>query len=178
MGNWYANIALKGPSQTDVLGALREWNRTALVSAPTRGFVVVYDRACRAMDGDDSERLAARLTSRFGCVAVIALNADDDVLWLCAYDRGKRAAEYDSSTPSRSGAAALCRALGWPLVTPVLWVVLQGPMIFEVLRHRAVCRLLGMPGYLCTCGYPEDDDGTLIDSDLFRSTYDDPDAGP
>ena len=63
MGNWYANIALRGPSQADALAALREMRRTAFVSEPARGCVFVYDRECSKMDGDDSERLAAKLSA-------------------------------------------------------------------------------------------------------------------
>jgi hypothetical protein len=173
MGNWYANIALRGPSQADVLTALREDRRTAFVSSPSRGCVVIYDSICRKMDGDDSERLAAKLTARFGCTALIALNADDDVLWLCVYREGKKVVEYDSSTPARHGASGLCHAFGCITSTPFLWLLLQSPFIFEVWRHLAVCKVLGVPGDLCTYGYPGEDDGTLIDyvpKGMFEST--------
>jgi len=181
MGNWYANITVSGPSQADVLAVLREWRRTAFVSVLSRGHVVIYDRDCRRMDGDDSERLAAKLTAHFACTALIALNADDDVLWLCAYDRGERVVEYDSSTPARNGAIGLCRAMGRPLLTPILWLVLQGPFIFAVFRHMTVCRVFGLPADLCTHGYPGEDDGTLIDDvlpDLFQATRDRSADGP
>src|SRR5207302_1610559 len=173
MGNWYANIALRGPSQTDVLAALREWRLTAFASVQARDYVVVYDRECRKMDGDDSERLATKLTKRFLCPGLIALNADDDVLWLCLYDRGQRVLEYESSSPSRAGARGLCRALGRPYAIPLLWFVLQGPFVFEVWRHMLVCRILGLPMDLCIGGYPGEDDGTLspyVPADTFKST--------
>lgn len=176
MGNWYANIALRGPSQADTLDALREWRNTAFVSYRSRGYVVIYDEQCRKMDGDDSERLASKLTTRFDCSALIALNADDDVLWLCAYSRGNRTAEYDSSTPARTGARDLCRASGRTMYLPALWCVLQGPFLFAIWRHMAACSVLALPTQLCTIGYPGGDDGRLlghIPDGLFHATRED-----
>jgi hypothetical protein len=176
MGNWYANISLKCVNQMSVVERLREYRRRAFVSQAYGQYVVIYDSECRRMDGDDSERLAARLTADFQCTAVIALNADDDELWLCVYTNGERIGEYLSSTPSREGASMVARACGRAILTPALWLVLQGPFIFEVFRHLAVCRLLGLPGSICTYGYPGDDEGELdpaVPSGLFVASHHD-----
>ncbi len=175
MGNWYANISVYGVSQVQVLDALREWKRTAFVSTPKRGYVVVYDEDCRRMDGDDSEALAARITERFGCIALIALNADDDVLWLCLYDNGRRIVEYQSDQPTSGAASQLARGMGSTIYTPALWVVIQGKFLFEVWRHLAICKVLGLPSRLCTLGYPAERDGTLspdVPPGMFASTHD------
>ncbi len=175
MGNWYANITLLGPTQDQTLTALRALRRRAFTAQLTPAHVVVYDYACSYMDGDDSERLAAALSERFTCPALIALNADDDVLWLCLYKSGHRVGEYDSSTPARSGASMLARGLGRPFLTPLLGFVLQMPCVFEFLRHMAVCKVLGLPGDLCTTTYPADDWGELdpsLSAEIFRSSHD------
>ncbi len=128
------------------------------------------------MDGDDSERLAAGLTTRFQTTALIALNADDDVLWLCVYANGNNMGEYDSSTPARAGAAAISRNLGGRarILMPILWLILQSPFfVFEVFRHIAACKVLGLPSDICTFGYPAEDDGTLVEyvpPGMFEST--------
>lgn len=176
VGNWYANISMWGVTQDDVLGALRELGRTAFVSPKKRGYVVIYDSSCRRMDGDDSEALASELTRRFNTVALIALNADDDELWLCAYRSGEKVGEFLSSSPSRSGALAICRVFNRSPSIPIIWVVLNGPFLFEVWRHMALCKLLGLPEKECMYGYPGEDDGRLIwepDPLGFRGTRDD-----
>ncbi|MGH7243157.1 MAG: hypothetical protein ACREJD_07055 [Phycisphaerales bacterium] len=128
---------------------------------------------CRKMDGDDSERLAAAMTSQFGCRAIIALNADDDVLWLCGYDRGERIGEYDSSTPQRSGAGHIAGVAGRSFATPILWIIFQMPFVFELFRHLAACKVLGLPGDICTYGYPGDDEDRIlpgVPEGLFQAT--------
>lgn len=152
---------------------MREWERTAFVSTRKRGYVVVYDEVCRRMDGDDSELLATMLTERFRCVALISLNADDDILWLCLYDNGTRVVEYQSDLPGRFGARELARGLGSSMLLPALWAVLQGGFVFEVWRHLAVCKVLGLPARLCTYGYPGDDNGRLapgVPIEMFEAT--------
>ena len=96
MGNWYTNISVKGARQSDVIAALDELGRRALVTPDVGGWVVVYDQECDKFDLDVLESLALTLSTRLSCTALAAFNADDDILWLGVYENGKLSSRYTS----------------------------------------------------------------------------------
>ncbi len=96
MGNFYTNIALKGPDQKDVVEFLRKEGRVSYVSPTVRGITMVYDEESENQDGYTLAHLAFRLSKSFGCPAWAVLNHDDSVLLYWLYREGKLIDEYCS----------------------------------------------------------------------------------
>jgi len=97
MGNWYTNVSLHGANQSDVLAALDVLGRRAYVTPGKNGWIVVYDQECDKFDLSILESLALTLSTRLSCTALASFNADDDILWLGAWENGVLATRYASS---------------------------------------------------------------------------------
>ena len=92
MGKFYANITLQGPPQADVVAHLNERAEAAYVSPAVKGAVVVYHG-----DMGVQEDLAASLSGRFQCPALLVMNYGDTVLLYQLYVNGEQADAYVSS---------------------------------------------------------------------------------
>src|SRR5271168_3145502 len=97
MGNWYTNVSVKGAQQSDVVALLEELGRRAYVTPETSGWIVVYDQQTDKFDLSILESLALTLSTRLSCTALASFNADDDILWLGAWENGVLATRYASS---------------------------------------------------------------------------------
>lgn len=162
MGNFYASITVRGVAPAQVVDALRELRRTAYISPIIRGCVVVYDRDAFTSDAA-APHLGSALSHKLRTTTLLAMNADDDALVLKAFRDGEEWATYDSTTPQRHGAAALCRVLGRRWMQPVLWMVLQAPVFpVEFLRHVLAMRVLGLPSMEAMVGYDSIDEGEVL----------------
>jgi len=87
MGNFYTNVVVRGPSESDVRSTLVALNRTGFVATHPKGFVFVYDEEADTQKEGVVESLALTLATRLRCPALAALNHDDDALLLWLYDR-------------------------------------------------------------------------------------------
>src|SRR5215472_11250833 len=96
MGNWYTNLCIKGPAQDTVVSVLNELDRRAYVTPKSTGWVIVYDQESDKFDLNELESLAKTLSARLSCKAVASFNADDDVLWMGAYEEGNLTMRYAS----------------------------------------------------------------------------------
>ena len=105
MGNWYTNVTLKNVDSLEVVKVLRALGRKSIVTPAQNGWVTVYDEECENSDLDILESLALTLTTELHCVAVPCFNADDDVLWLAVYDRGRMTSRYASAAQMFEDAA-------------------------------------------------------------------------
>jgi hypothetical protein len=162
VGNWYTNITVRSVDVARVAATLRSMQRTAYLSPLVRGCVVVYDRDSN-MDDGASASLCKELSQELGTTAVLAMNADDDALWLMVAREGAERVVYQSASPARHGAAALCQELRRPLATPLVWAVLQAPVFaFEVHRHLMATRLLGLPSSEAILSYPSIEEGEVL----------------
>jgi hypothetical protein len=179
MGNWYTNICVKGAQQSDVIAALNELGRRAYVTPDIGGWIVLYDHECDKFDLDLLESLALTISSQLACITFASFNADDDMLWLGAYESGKLTTRYSSERrqfedadefpPIDSVASVLCRIFGKPEKVPLVRRILRRghgalglfSLIFkirlayvvEVLRHGDLAEALGIPSGSVGFGY-------------------------
>lgn len=193
MGHFYVNFTLKGPTRDAVAAALR--GREAFVASAKSGAVVVWDEESEEQDLGIVSAMAKRLSAKFACPVLAALNHDDDVLWLRLYEAGKLADTYDStpgyfdgdadgSGPEGGDAARLCAAF-WGTDAARVEAILRragagdedsdDAYVFEVERHLDLVRALGLPEYCAGTSFEDLDSGEYpsgTTSRDFRSTED------
>lgn len=179
MGNWYTNVAVKGPQQAQVVALLEELGHRAYVTPDTSGWIVVYDQQTDEFDLGLLESLALTLSARLSCTALASCNADDDLLWLALYENGNLSTRYASSRKSfedgeefpdlkdaaqvfarvfeKSGAeeqvlSILRKSHG---ILGLLHIVFKARLayIVEIQRHLDLSDLLGMPRAAVGLGY-------------------------
>jgi len=179
MGNWYTNVAVKGPQQAQVVALLEELGHRAYVTPDTSGWIVVYDQQTDEFDLGLLESLALTLSTRLFCTALASCNADDDLLWLALYENGNLSTRYASSRKSfedgeefpdlkdaaqvfarvfeKSGAeeqvlSILRKSHG---ILGLLHIVFKARLayIVEIQRHLDLSDLLGMPRAAVGLGY-------------------------
>jgi len=190
MGNSYVNFTVRGPSQQAVAGALA--GRTAIVSPARNGNVIVYDEQSEQMS-DGVEELGAHLSRGLSCPVLAVSIYDDDILQFMLFDRGEKTDEYNSKPayfdedadpdnpvgPSGGNAARLCRAFGVQDAVEVERILrtgsaLSGGYAFEIFRHEALCKALGLPQFAVAAGYSYITRGEvphgLTETDLIRIT--------
>lgn len=179
MGNWYTNICVKGPEQADVVATLDELGRRAYVTPELGGWIIVYDQESDKFDLNELESLALTLSTRLSCLALASFNADDDILWLGLYDRGKLATRYASDKQQfedggefpnvKEVADVLCRIFAAsgknPQVRKILrrrhgilgllstFLKVRIAYLVEVLRHSDLAEALGIPMASVGLGY-------------------------
>jgi hypothetical protein len=200
MGNWYTNVALKGPKQSEVVAVLDELGRRAYVTPQTAGWVVVYDQQCDEFDLGVLESLALTLSTRLACTALASCNADDDVLWLGVYESGALATRYASDRHAfedgdefpllQDSAAAFARIFQKPeaqrqvlrilrkshgaLGLLSLFLKVRLSYVVEVQRHLDLCDALGFPRESVGLGYHHVDRGETpegLDHAALRRTF-------
>ena len=167
MGNFYTNYTLRGPSQQAVVAALA--GRSAFVTPPQDGCVVVFDEKSEEQDQEVISELGSQLSQGLACPVLAVLNHDDDVLWYRLYQSGRLADEYDSSPgyfdvtaepsePAGGDARMLCgvfKAIDMAAVEGVLRKssFADDGYAFAVERHGDLARTLGIPSVAVGAGY-------------------------
>ena len=109
--NTYANITLAGPAQADVVALLKAHGVAAYVSNAVRGATVVFHE-----DLGSQEPLAAELSAKFSCPAIVVMTYGQRVLLYQLYLAGAAADAYVSehveellgSQDAPSGASRRC----------------------------------------------------------------------
>ena len=166
MGTFCTNITLVGVDPSVVEPLLIEAGRPAYVGG-WDGHTVVFDEAGEAQDGSHAS-LAADLSARLGCVAVAALNHDDDILYLQVFEAGTVRGEYHSQPeafaedPDAPGGderwllgldpAALVALVGRGDPDRVA-AIAAGDAVFAGDVHHALLTELGLPLAACGFGY-------------------------
>jgi hypothetical protein len=153
MGNFYTNITLADAEPQKVVRAVKELQRQAYVATPAGQSAVVFDRECDEQKTEVLSALADRLSGDLGCLAFAVLNHDDDILWFQAFERTRLVAEYANRGGPRTDIRALCRAFGRPRAFLRVWLVLWRPCLFQVSRHMALAKALGLPECSISAGY-------------------------
>lgn len=177
MGNWYTNVCIKGSAQNVVVSALDELGRRAYVTPEITRWPIVYDPESDKFDLNELESLTKALFTRLSCVVRASFNADDDVLWLGAYEKGTLTTRYASDRrlfedglefPAIDKVAkVLCRIFERnirrrpPSVLGLLSVLPRVPFAYvaAVLRHRDLADVLGFPQGSVGLGYKYVDRG-------------------
>jgi hypothetical protein len=160
MGAFYGNITLKGPSQQQVLEALR--GRRAIVAPRLDDYTVAFDSVCDDQDIDGIQALASRISSQLRCSAFAVIVSDDDVLGSFLYHAGQLTDWYNScpsyfdfgsakrpAGPAGGDAGKLCAAFGVDAQQEVESILRKqhgkGGYAFESNRHKDLVRTLGLP---------------------------------
>jgi hypothetical protein len=190
MGNSYVNFTVRGQSQQGVADVLA--GRTAIVSPVQNGNVVVYDEQSEQML-DGVEELGAGLSRDLSCPVLAVSIYDDDILQYTLFERGEKTDEYNSQPAyfdedadpdnpvgsSGGDAARLCHAFGVQKTVEVERILrtgsaLSGGYAFEIFRHDALCKALGLPEFAVAAGYGYITRGEvphgLDEKDLIRAT--------
>ncbi len=158
MGNFYANVVVRGMSPDQVRDVLVEHRIRALVTPSLQGCVVVYEQRSDEGDLDALTKTARALSSAPGAVVLAAMNHDDDVLILRMFRGGVVAADYvnpravfygvpvppGSYLPFKT-AWELCRGFERRAHVGAAWFALQRPYLFQVSRHADLADALGLP---------------------------------
>jgi hypothetical protein len=171
MGNFYTNVVVRGPSESDLRAALVALNRTGFLATHPNGFGFVYDEEADTQKEGVVESLALTLATRLRCPALAALNHDDDTLLLWLYDREGNETRFgwgvlfdgEERSPSvEDFAGQVRRAFGTveedstPDPTESLLMSLIQPFVprlFAVQHHSRILRLSGIPQAPATLGY-------------------------
>jgi hypothetical protein len=80
MGNFYVNFTLKTSDTDDVADTLRQAGRSAFVTPPQDGYVVVYEEQTDSQDANEIEEVGVMLSKQQKCPVLAVLNHDDDIL--------------------------------------------------------------------------------------------------
>jgi hypothetical protein len=184
MGSFYTNVTLVGVDAAPVLEWLDAQGRQAYV-AIVGPDLVVFDAAGESQDGSHAA-LASELSTIFGAKALAALNHDDDILFLQAFDRGTLVGEYNSqpdyfgedgdedgpggSDPGSLDGATLVALFGAGEAS-TLQALLDEEAVFASDQHVAIVEHLGLPLAAAGFGYTylsngEHPDG--VDADTLR----------
>lgn len=180
MGNFYVNISVRIDDAGPVTSLLESLGRTAFVTEPQDGWVVVYDEACDSQDSAEIRFLGTALSKRLHRPALAVLNHDDDILayWLFGAD-GKEHDGYDSNpgyfdgdreVPMGGDARILCNVLeagAEPRVIDGILHPLEVPD-FAVEQHEMLASALGLPECSVGLGYGYVAKGALEDVEVIR----------
>jgi len=164
MGNFYTNIALKGPNQAEVVAHLKAAGRSAYVSPTQDGYTVVYDEIGDTQDTEALAGLSSELSGKFGCLALVVLNHDDDILWYELYINGERKDAYDScpgyfgssapDEPTGGDANLLCQTFGKGDPARVEAILRDDEeYVFALERHQELAAQLGWPDATIAAGF-------------------------
>jgi hypothetical protein len=163
MSTYYANIALKGPAQHDVLAFLKAHGDVAYVSPVVKESLVVFHQ-----DLSTQEDLAARLSAEFICPALLVMNYGQGILLYHLYQDGRQVDAYVSSPhgeleldgPAPAGdAAVLCQAFDADRFERRVATLLarEGkpgqPYEYAANRHGELASALGLPVFAAGTGF-------------------------
>ena len=160
MGAFYGNITLKGPSQSQVVEALR--GRRAIVSPSLEDLTVVFDSACDEQDVEEIEELTERLSRELNCAALAILVHDDDVFAYFLFQGGASVDSYNScpsyfdfdssdepAGPEGGNPDLLCAAFAAGNPQEVGAILSRSGdtegYVFETERHRDLVKALSLP---------------------------------
>ena len=175
MGAFYVNYTLRGTTQAAVVSVIG--GRSASVTAPRNGCVVVFDQASDDQDLGAIAELASSMSRSLRCVVLATVNHDDDILFYQLYETGELTDNYDSS-PNYFDAAAepsppvggdprrLCEAFGAADIQAVNGVLSKSSYdedgyVFESERHTDLVDLLGIPNIVVGTTYADIQRGDL-----------------
>jgi len=161
MGWSYAHIALFGPKRDRVISALGD--RRACISPTSNGYTLVADHEFESHDEERMVKLAAELSGRLACVALLIREFDDDVLNYELLENGVLTDRYNSEPdyfdfawkhipprgPQGGDARRLCAALNQPYALLAVEKILHEHEmgLSAPDRHAALAKVLGMPSY-------------------------------
>ena len=164
MGKSYGHIALYGPSAAAVAAAVAD--RQAVLSPTVNGYTLVADESFLTSDGS---ALAAELSQKLGCPALLIDEYHEDILAYELYEAGKKTDEYNSEPdyfdfawlhipprpPQGGDAKRLSGAFGRRDAHATVDRILhkRSLLLDESERHRQLAEALNMPKFAVRFGY-------------------------
>lgn len=171
MGTSYTTITFRGSGPEAVRDALEEQKIQASIAESTGEYTVLnLEQTSPTLDRfyqqqDEFREVAVGLSKRLEAPALAAMNLDDELLLLWAFDKGELVFQYDSNpmvlgcpvcsyssetVPAEiSDVGRLTELFGVPQNTRALrsWLRRGRGLGFldETSRHRQIVRLLGLP---------------------------------
>lgn len=171
MTNFYANIVVQGPAQAEVLAFLNEHHHVAYVAGTAKGSTAIFHEEFAAQ-----EHLAAGISARFKCPALLAMVFGGTVLLYHLYVAGEQIDAYVSTPhdgleldgPAPAGNAdALCAAFRMERRAASVARVLSRrtkpdtDYALAVNRHGELLRALGLPLFAAGAGFSSIETGEL-----------------
>lgn len=163
MGAFYTNVIVRHTDVDTVVSVLETLGRDAFVTPADNGAIVVFDAGIESQDAKDIDRFAGPLSERLRCVALVALNHDDDLLYYALLESGRLIDEYNSRPGYFDGTEqaaaggdtrALAAAFDVPDRADQLHRVLHSTSYtFETERHAELAELLRLPPAAVGSGY-------------------------
>ncbi|HET6250413.1 MAG TPA: hypothetical protein VFE47_22185 [Tepidisphaeraceae bacterium] len=163
MTNFYANITLGGPSPEEITAFLKAEGTVAYVSPAVREAVVVFHE-----DMSGQEGLAARLSEKFQCPALLVMVYGQSVLLYTLFEDGRQTDAYvssphgdlelDGEAPA-GNAAVLCAAFDAERFERRVETVLRKeakpgqPFEYAINRHGELLGALGLPVFAAGAGF-------------------------
>ena len=173
MGNFYVNFTVKSSDSDDVVDTLEQAGRSAFVTRPQAGYVVVFEEQTDNQDANEIEEVGVMLSKQQKCPVLAVLNHDDDILAYWLFDRGQLIDSYNSAPDYFEGsmegdrggdAELLCKTLGKPDAVQSVREILEGEDApFAFMRHGALCDALNLPEWAVGVGYRYLEEGDLPD---------------
>ena len=183
MGNFYVTHSVKHADQQAVAEVLRGGRRSAYVTPPAGGYVVVYDEESDSQDAEEVASVGKLLSRKLQAPVLAVMNHDDDVLYYWLFEQGKEVDDYcscpdyfgeddsdeydeDAEPEERGGDAdLLCRVLGVPEAVEAVEAIIHGEegAVFVVQQHAALAEALGLPKFSVGMGFRYLENGELPD---------------
>ena len=176
----YANITLYGPSQDDIVAHLKSRGVVAYVSNTVRNATVVFHE-----DLASQEPLAADLSEKFACPAIIVMTYGQRVLLYQLYLAGVTADSYvsehveellGSHEPPPGDAEKLCDAFDKPAAVRRITTALSKPAkdgqpyAYAANRHGDLFTALGLPLFAVNSSFAAIEHGELPAGQGFDAT--------
>lgn len=173
MGNFYANVVVRGPTEDAVAETLLKLGRVCYIACRD-DFVFIYDHEADKQRPGVVESLALTLATRLSCPALAAVNHDDSALLLWLYDEtggelrfgwgvafddtpppDSRSADIDEFTDQVRHVFATADLPVEPDPTPLRLRLIYRlmPMSFAFLRHERILRAARIPVFPAMMGY-------------------------
>lgn len=178
MGNSYANVVVRGPSEEAVIDLVHGLARRALVVRYDDALTFVYDEEAEKAEGV-VESLALTLATRLDCPTLAALNHDNDVLMLWLYDGAGTewraawgvAVDGDERPLSERAFVTEAERLFGLEPRPKAGGLPNRLLarIFTGVRHHRILDALGLPAKPSMLGYRYVQRGDLADKDPSRT---------
>lgn len=179
MSAFYANITLQEPDTADVVELLRQQGVWAYVSPGPKRTTVIFPEELAAQ-----ENLAAMLSQRLSCPALVVMSYGEAILLYQLYVNGDRTDAYVSSPHEdlelgpddapQGDAAALCGAFGREKVISSVERILRRPTdpanasTLAINRHGELARALGLPLFAAGASFQSIELGELPEGPGFN----------
>jgi hypothetical protein len=163
MSRFYANITLLGPAPHDVAAYLKKLGAVAYVSSAFRAALVVFHESL-----SQQEELAANLSAKFSCSALLVMAYGETVLLYHLYRNGEKVDAYvstphddlelDGDAPP-GDAAVLCAAFDAERFERRVETILRKegkpghPYAYAANRHGELVQALGLPAFAAGAGF-------------------------